>query len=117
MEDKKKSIKKLYGDFKTYSRRHPSKVIIGIGFLLVFYSFLLGDNNMFVRQKYARRVRNLERQLSQAELKFRKDSTQLNWNLVDKTELEHVARTKFNFKKPKEVVFFLVDSTSVTATE
>lgn len=117
MKDKKDRIKSLYRDFKDYARRHPFKVIVGIGVLLILYSLLLGDNNLFIRQKYAQRVKTLERRLSQAEQKFRKDSVQLNWNLVDKTELEHVARTKFNFKKPEEVVFFLVDSTTLKPAE
>ncbi len=106
-------LKSLYKDFRAYSREHPSRVIIGIGVVLILYSLLLGDNSLFVHRKYARRVSQLEKQLSQSKQKFRRDSVQLNWNLVDRDELEHIARTKFNFKKPEEVVFILVDSSTL----
>lgn len=100
-----------------YCRKHPYSVV-NIGVLLFFLATLfLGGDSLFVEHRYQHRIDELEEQLKLAQEKYRTDSIQLSWTLVDKIELEHVARARFNFKKPEEVIFLIEDSAHIAPSQ
>lgn len=94
-----------------YNTAHPWVLALACFVLLSVTELAFGEASAFKQIEHRATISRLKHSVRDAKRKFEQDSLALQ-QLNEREELERIARIKYNFEKPGEVTFLIVDTTS-----
>nr|WP_314669294.1 septum formation initiator family protein [uncultured Porphyromonas sp.] len=94
-----------------YNAAHPWVLALACFVLLSVTELAFGEASVFEQIEHRATISRLKHSVRDAKRKFEQDSLALQ-QLNGREELERIARIKYNFEKPGEVTFLIVDTTS-----
>ncbi len=100
---------KVYKKGKDFYKKTPLKAIVFIGLFFLSLSVLLGEYNVFSIISRQSRIAHLQNEYKIARRHFIQDSLELSVVRNDTYQLEHIARERYGFKQPEEVIFRIVE--------
>jgi cell division protein FtsB len=72
-----------------------------------FFTFVIGEHNIFVRISYDRKIRKLEKEIEYYVLQKENNLQRLHELRSDNEHLEKLARESFRMVKPNEELFII----------
>ncbi|MCI6153492.1 MAG: hypothetical protein PUI84_04465 [Bacteroidales bacterium] len=104
-------VRGLLRRIDSYNTEHPWVLALTCFVFLSVTELAFGEASIFKQVEYRTSVLELRRAVRDARANLKRDSLVLQ-DLNEKAYLEEVARTKYNFQRPDEVTFLIVDTTS-----
>lgn len=75
--------------------------------VLIFFAFVISDNNIFDRISYSYQISNLKSEIEYYQEMKKSDSIKIEQLKVDKQEIEKFGREKYLMKKDNEDLFLI----------
>lgn len=73
----------------------------------LFFTFVVGDSNLYRRFSYDQKIRALEREIEHYQEEIQENRQKLNDLRTDKEGLERFAREEYYMKRPNEEVYII----------